>query len=256
MTSDLSNQKLVLALSVTGCVTVLALLLVAVINMPALRPGGAVGQSIAILGSGLLCMSAIVALLKRLGRASKRGFSAHVWLACTGVVMVGAHTGGNLAEFPALLLLTLAALMALGVWARTTGAQHMASTFGSKSAALSGYSPELRQHLATVIERKRTLLKRLDPSATEATFSVTPVHWLRTPLGAWRYQRLVREEKALIGTDQSVVPAQAYWRRIHQLLALGFVLGLLVHVVLVTFFAGYVAEGRDIYWWHLAAWNF
>jgi len=33
-----------------------------------------------------------------------------------------------------------------------------------------------------------------------------------------------------------------------------FLAGLILHVIVVTFFAGYVAEGRDIYWWHLAAW--
>jgi hypothetical protein len=32
------------------------------------------------------------------------------------------------------------------------------------------------------------------------------------------------------------------------------VLGLVIHVVTVTFFAGYVAGGEPITWWHLRAW--
>jgi hypothetical protein len=32
------------------------------------------------------------------------------------------------------------------------------------------------------------------------------------------------------------------------------VLGLVIHVVTVTFFAGYVAAGEPITWWHLRAW--
>ncbi len=95
MTSDLHNATLVLAISVTTCVTILALVVVATLDIPALRPGAMVGQSAAIVGSALLCMAAIFALLKRLGRASKRGFSAHVWLTCVGVVLVAIHTGGD-----------------------------------------------------------------------------------------------------------------------------------------------------------------
>ena len=33
-----------------------------------------------------------------------------------------------------------------------------------------------------------------------------------------------------------------------------FVLGVLIHVLTVTFFAGYVADGGVITWWHLAQW--
>ena len=32
------------------------------------------------------------------------------------------------------------------------------------------------------------------------------------------------------------------------------VLGLVIHVITVTFFAGYVADGGPITWWHLTAW--
>ena len=54
----------------------------------------------------------------------------------------------------------------------------------------------------------------------------------------------------------SVGAAQAWWRPLHLALAATFIVGLLIHVVMVTFFAGYVAEGRPVTWWHLTAWDF
>jgi hypothetical protein len=32
------------------------------------------------------------------------------------------------------------------------------------------------------------------------------------------------------------------------------VVGIVAHVVTTVFFAGYVADGREIYWCHLAEW--
>ena len=39
------------------------------------------------------------------------------------------------------------------------------------------------------------------------------------------------------------------------LIALLFYLGLLAHVVVVLFFAGYAAHGGAIDWWHITAWG-
>ena len=126
----------------------------------------------------------------------------------------------------------------------------------SKSGALTAYDTSTRERLKTIIEDKKVVLAHIDTSSNEATFSLSPGHWLRAPLSARRYQRLINEERELIGTHRSVGAGQAYWRRVHRLIAVAFVLGLLAHVILVTFFAAYVAEGRTIYWWHLTAWNF
>jgi quinol-cytochrome oxidoreductase complex cytochrome b subunit len=46
--------------------------------------------------------------------------------------------------------------------------------------------------------------------------------------------------------------AERLWRRGHLVLALLFVAGLAAHLVTVLFFAGYVADGREVYWWHFA----
>jgi len=32
------------------------------------------------------------------------------------------------------------------------------------------------------------------------------------------------------------------------------VVGIIAHVITTVFFAGYVADGREIYWWHLTDW--
>jgi quinol-cytochrome oxidoreductase complex cytochrome b subunit len=42
------------------------------------------------------------------------------------------------------------------------------------------------------------------------------------------------------------------WRRSHLVLAALFVIGLAAHLITVLFFAGYVADGRDIYWWYFS----
>jgi hypothetical protein len=51
-------------------------------------------------------------------------------------------------------------------------------------------------------------------------------------------------------------PAQRHWRLVHRLLAWGFLAGLIMHILLVLFFAGYVADGGEIYWWHITDWDF
>jgi hypothetical protein len=252
MTSDLSNRTLIIAIGISLIAAAVGVIAISSLYEPGTRAGSPAGQGAAIVGAIALVMSAICTMLKRVGAPSRRNFARHIWLSCIGLVLVTAHTGGNFFAPPALLLLALLALMVLGLWARTSGARHMASTFGSKSGALTAYDSDTRERLRSVIEQKQVLLAHIDPAGNEATFSLTPGHWLRSPLLARKYRRLVHEERALIGTDRSVVPAQAYWRRVHQLIAIAFVLGLLVHIILVTFFAGYVAEGRAIYWWHLA----
>lgn len=256
MTSDLSNRKLVTGLGISLFAAAIGVIVIATMHESGTRAGSIAGQSAAIIGAIALVMATVCTILKRVGAPARRNFTRHIWLSCIGFVLVTAHTGGNFFAPPALLLLALLALMALGLWARTSGARHMASTFGSKSGALTAYDSNTRERLRSVIEHKQNLLAHIDAAGNEATFSLTLRHWLRSPLRARKYQRLANEERALIGTDRSVVPAQAYWRRVHRLIAIAFVLGLLAHIILVTFFAGYVAEGRAIYWWHLAAWDF
>ncbi len=130
----------------------------------------------------------------------------------------------------------------------------MAATFSTKQRGFVPAGQADRAALAAVIERKRALLALMDPAAQEGTFSPTLAHWIRAPRASLRYAGLVREENGLIGTRASVGLEQAWWRPIHLALAYLFVLGLVIHVITVTFFAGYVADGGPITWWHLRSW--
>ena len=114
--------------------------------------------------------------------------------------------------------------------------------------------PDARGQLRDLLARKVALLRTLDPNAAEGTFSLTLAHWLRRPRLSARYARLVRAESGLIGTREMVSPQQAYWRAAHLALAYTFIAGLVIHFITVTFFAGYVANGGPITWWHLAEW--
>jgi hypothetical protein len=207
-------------------------------------------------GTVLLLVPAAFALAKRLGRSARpvTWFNAHVWCASVGAVLIAVHSGGYMRRPPALLLLAIIALAALGVWARLRGSRLIASTFG---AAAPGFQPpdeRVKAELRRLIAEKERLLERLHPGAREGTFSVTLAHWLHTPRLAARYARMAREESRLIGRRRAVDPRQAWWRPLHLALAWIFVAGVAVHVVTVTFFAGYVAGDNPITWWYITAW--
>ena len=209
-----------------------------------------------VAGALLLLVSMVFVVVKRSGRGSlaPAWFIAHIVCGTLGTVLVLVHSAGFVRRPPALLLLSLLGLIVLGVWARVRVSRQMAATFSKKERGFAPVGPESRAALAAVIGRKRALLVSLDPAAQEATFSPTLGHWLRSPRRSFRYARLVNEENTLIGTRASVGAAQAWWRPLHLALAYLFVLGLVTHVITVTFFAGYVAGGGPITWWHLKAW--
>jgi hypothetical protein len=182
-------------------------------------------------------------------------FNAHVLCSLGGMVLIAIHSGGFLRRPPALLLLALLALAVLGVWARVRGARRIAATFASKAPAFRRPDAATRERLRALIAEKRLLLSQLDPRANEAVFSVNLPHFIRSPRLALAYRRLAREESRLLGTRAAVSAPQAWWRPLHMILAWLFVLGVIIHVITVTFFAGDVAEGGPITWWHLKAWG-
>ena len=219
-------------------------------------PGSPQLYSVGVLGALLLLVSMVFVLVKRSGRGdlAPRWFIAHVVCSTLGTVLILVHSAGFVRRPPALLLLALLGLIALGVWARVRLSTNMAATFSTKQRGFAPAAQLDRSALAAVIDRKRALLASLDPAAREATFSPTLGHWMRSPRASLRYARLVNEENTLIGTRASVGAQQAWWRPLHLALAYLFVLGLVIHVITVTFFAGYVADGEPITWWHLTAW--
>lgn len=224
--------------------------------LPWTTPGSPELYLAGVLGALLLLVSMVFVVVKRSGRGqfAPAWFVAHVVCSTLGTVLVLIHSAGYLRRPPALLLLALLGLIVLGVWARVRLSSRMAATFATKQRAFAPAGSENRAALAAVIERKRALLASLEPAAQEATFSPALVHWLRAPRATLRYLGLVREENGLVGTRASVGLEQAWWRPLHLALAYLFVLGLVIHVITVTFFAGYVAGGGPITWWHLRAW--
>jgi hypothetical protein len=182
-------------------------------------------------------------------------FIAHAVAGCIGVGLLIVHSGLYIRRPPALLLAGGLFLIVQGAWARIYLSHRIAGTFGGKFRAFLSPDPPDKALLAQIIDAKRTLLATLDADKSEATFRPTLAHWLAHPLLAWRYARLARAEMALIGQRRAVSPAQAYWRALHMAVAALFLLGLAIHVVTVTFFAGYVADGGPIHWWHLADWG-
>ena len=209
-----------------------------------------------VAGAILLLVPAAFALAKRGGRSRDpvRWFNAHLVCSSLGAVLIAIHSGGFLRRPPALLLLAILALAALGVWARVRGARRMAATFASKAPAFGVPDRATRERLQAVLGAKQRLLGELDPAAREGLFSVTLPHLVRRPRLAIAYQQLAREETRLLGTRRAAGLAQGWWRPLHMALAWIFVAGVLIHVITVTFFAGYVAGGGEITWWHLAAW--
>jgi hypothetical protein len=192
---------------------------------------------------------------KRIGSKSPPAwYVVHVLGGTIGAVLIAVHSAGYLRRPPALLLLLIMALVALGLWGRIGLARRMAGTFASKQRAFAIADPKARERFATIIAAKRALLVRLDPEANEGTFSLTLPHWLRSPRLSARYERLVRIESRLMGMRASVGLQQAHWRALHLAIAYVFLAGIIAHVITVTFFAGYVAEGGPITWWHITKW--
>ena len=219
-------------------------------------PGSPALYLTGVVGVMLLLVPVVFVLVKRGGTGANPvgWFNAHILCSLAGMVLIAVHSGGFLRRPPALLLLALAALAALGVWARVRGSRRMAATFAAKAPAFSVPDAATRERLRALIAEKRQLLAQLDPQAGEGTFSVNLPHFMRSPRLALAYRKLASEESLLLGVRRAVPAQQAWWRPLHMALAWLFVLGVMIHVITVTFFAGYVADGGPVTWWHLTAW--
>ena len=258
--SDLSNQRLIAIVAGAGIGSAFLTVLLTALPDPWGAPGGPILQAAAALGSALLLASFVAVLVKRTGSADrrpegKRAFHSHVWLASLGTALVFAHAASNLGRPPALLLALLALLIGLGVWSRTHGARRIAGAFGQKRGGFRRPDPAARDALARIVDQKRDLLKTLDPDADERLFSPTARHLRRRPFLTLRYLKLAAAEERLTGARAALGPA-GRWCLAHRLLAWAFVGGLVAHVIIVMAFAGYAADGRDIYWLHFADWDF
>ncbi len=253
---DLSDAKLAGLLAAAACAIALWFAFGAWLPEPWRNPGSPALYLTGVAGSALLLVPAAFAFAKRAGygRSAIGWFNAHVVCSTLGMVLIAVHSGLFLRRAPALLLLTLVALAVLGTWARVSGSRRMAATFASRLPGLRVPDAATRERLKAILAEKRRLLAQLVPDAREGTFSVTLPLLAAKPRLSIAYIRLAREESALLGMRRSLGLAQAWWRPLHLALAWLFVVGVLMHVITVTFFAGYVADYGPVHWWHLKAW--
>jgi hypothetical protein len=158
---------------------------------------------------------------------------------------------------PGLVLLLLLLLLVQGSLLRVVVSRGFSLLFARNSLATGFGAPEGldKAELSRLVDAKIALLRRLDPGADEGLFSPALRHWIASPRLALRYQLLAGREARLVGARAGAGAALAWSRRIHMLVALGFYLGLLAHVVVVLFFAGYAADGGPVDWWHVTAWG-
>ncbi|QFU00824.1 hypothetical protein FIU83_04140 [Halomonas sp. THAF5a] len=184
-----------------------------------------------------------------------RWFAAHVLASMAGFIFISLHVAaGDLFSTPGVLYLLLVFLIVQGVVARVFLSRQFSRQFGSRESSFT-VTDATRRELAEVIAAKSRLLTRLDPQASEALFSPNLRHAVRHPLLTCRYVRLASREARLVGARRRAGRPLSMWRRLHILAACLFLAGIVLHLVLVTFFAGYVAGDDAIYWWHLATWG-
>ncbi len=218
------------------------------------------GQGSAIAGSLLLLGPAIFTVIKR-GRSSMSPplwFVIHVLSAWTGCFFIAIHVAsGDWFSPPGLVLLFLVFLIIQGSLMRiliTRGYSQLFARNTREGGFSVGNRPD-RERLQRLIDEKSKLLTRIDPEAREAVFSPTLGHWLRHPLRSLQYQQLAEVEAILVGARASAPFTVRWARRWHLFVAAMFFVGLLVHIITVLFFAGYVADGAEITWWHFTDWG-
>lgn len=252
--SDLDDETL-LGLFVFGVVAAVGVLAFA----RGALPGVPIRQGAAIAGSILLVIPFAFALAKRSGLSSNPPgwYVAHVLCSTLGVILICVHAAGGAYQSPAVALLALLlALFVQGFYLRLVVAKRLSRTFSTRVKAFAPSVHDRRAELRDLIEQKRALLVRLDPDADEALFSPTLLHWCRHPRLTSQYQRLANAEGSLVRMHATAGTAPtARARYIHIILAALFAAGLLLHVILATFFAGYVAGPRAVYWWHVSTWG-
>jgi hypothetical protein len=252
---DLSERSILLLLA--GVILV-ATLTLAWPGLPA--PGSALGQSSAALGALLLLTPFLFLLMKRSGRADSppSWFIAHVLATSFGSCLIFIHVAnGNWLSLPGIVLMLMVFLILQGSLLRVVLSRGFSLLFARSSAPMGFAAPAGLDKLALqgVIDAKTSLLGKLDSSANEALFSPALKHWFKQPLNSCRYQLLAEREARMVGARGAVAVELRWARRIHMLAALGFYLGLIAHVIVMLFFAGYAAGGGEIDWWYITAWG-
>ena len=217
-------------------------------------PGSPVLYSFGVVGSLFLSVSIVFLFLKRTSVSRKPvfWFNCHVVTAVIGSVLVTIHSSGYVRYAPALLLLALLALTLLGIYARFYISKKNAKIFASKIQIFHNLNADDKEKIKIIIEKKEKLLFSIEPCSTEGTFSLNLKHWFKHPIFSIQFYSLVRKENSYIRKNFEHSFLIRFWRSIHIALSVVFFLGLIAHIVVVTFFAAYVSDSSDIYWWHIS----
>ncbi len=252
---DLSERSIGILVLTLVC---LAGILLIALDLPA--PGSLYGQWCATLGAVLLLAPLCFVVMKRSGfsESPPTWFVTHVIATIIGCMLILVHAGeGDWLTPPGVVLLLLVFLILQGSLLRGVISRDFSLLFARSSIASGFGAPSGldKQALQQLIDAKTRLLRDLDPGASEGLFSPALKHWLRHPWLSFRYRGLAAREARLVGARGSAGAGLAWARRIHMLVAAAFYLGLLAHVVVVLFFAGYVAGDEPITWWHITAWG-
>lgn len=223
-----------------------------------LRPGEPLSHLLGLVGSLLMLFGLAYPLVKRtrLSFLKLHWNTLHMLFGAAGLACVTLHLAGHFTRPPVLVWLAALGLVVLGAYGRLLSGRFVHAQFASNPFAFLPTRPTEAEPIRAVVRAKQEMLARLQPGASEAVFSLALHHWVRRPLGAARFARLAwREERMVRAHGDRPRGAhhllQRWWRTLHLTLAALLLIGLLAHVVAVTFFAGYAAEGGEIYWWHL-----
>ena len=229
-----------------------------------LRPGSPIGQSLGIAAALLLLSSLVYVPLRRSdgGNWEKPAArSLHGFVGLLGTSLAIMHSQAALREWSTLVLCAVAGLLATGLYGMVIAPLRVGSTFGRYAIPYAAAAQPDTDTTASdaLLAEKRRLLGTMAADAREGEFVLRWHHWTRDPRTAWRYRRLALAERRAIARNplsaSTEIPVfERHWRRVHLGLAGLFVIGILAHVVTTVFFAGYVADGREVYWWHVARW--
>jgi hypothetical protein len=252
---DISNRNIIL---MAAAIIIAAVIILFWNDLPA--PGSPSGQLSAALGATLLFAPLCFSMMKRSGLSASppSWFVAHVISSLLGGGLIFIHVAsGKWLTPPGLVLLLLIFLILQGSLLRAVFSQGFSLLFARSSAAQGFTSPASldKSVLQRIIDEKIRLLYAFAPNEDEALFSPNLKHWLRAPLASFKYQRLATREAALVGARSSAGVKLSWSRRIHMVAGLLFYLGLLSHIVVMLFFAGYAAEGEAIDWWYITDWG-
>lgn len=229
-----------------------------------LRPGSPIGQSLGICAGLVLLGTLYYVPVRRSDSTRFAKPAAQTWhslVGTLGATLAILHSQAVLREWSTLVLLAIIGLLATGLYGRVIAPLRVGSTFGRSAIPYaSTVQPNATLNMTNdLIQSKRALLRTITAGTREGEFVLRWHHWTQHPRAALGYYRLTVAERRLLARNPlsgstKISATDRFWRRSHLLLAALFIVGIIAHVVTTVFFAGYVADGREIYWWHITAW--